>query len=78
MKKMLNQECLGDLTISRENAQDSGFLPRNEMWACVPLEKPSSVDSFPDWNRDDGSLQLCLSFLQCVWDFGCHTGVCPL
>lgn len=61
MKKILNQECLADLTISRENAQGSGVLPRNEISAHIPLENPSSVESFPDWNRDDGSPQLCLS-----------------
>lgn len=33
MKEILNQECLADLTISTENAQGSGFLPRNEMSA---------------------------------------------
>lgn len=40
MKKILNQEFLGDLTISRGNAQGSGFLPRNETWACDPWRSP--------------------------------------
>lgn len=40
MKKTLNQQCLCDITMSRENAHGSGFLPGNEMLAWVAFESP--------------------------------------